>query len=424
MHDFLRQRVNDLANVAIAAADPRHAVNKAFVAHPLPQQEQARYKFIAIGKAASAMMEAALTHLPAGQDYDALIVTNYENAKAVSGAELIAAGHPVPDENGLKAGERVEALLSGAGADDHVICLISGGGSALLPAPAGQLSLDEKADISRMLLSEGFDITEMNGVRQCLSRLKGGGMLRMAAPAPVTAFILSDVVGDDMRVIASGPTAEPITTNDKVVTLLKARGVYDKLPDAAKQLLQQKPAPLPENSPANYLVGSNRMSLDAMLVAGKDEDITLISDNLVGDVSDACAEIVSVGAAANIETRQVFIWGGETTVALKGSGKGGRNQELALRVALAAETLACDWAFGSVGTDGRDGPTDAAGGIVDGRTASKIRNKGLNPEQILAENNSYFGLQAAGDLLKIGATGTNVADIQILVCQPRQNRSF
>lgn len=421
----LKQLVKELTQIAIAAADPAEAVNTALSANPLPPLPSGEYKLIAFGKAACAMMEAAMTHLPAGQAFDAIIVTNYENAHDVKGAEVIAAGHPVPDENGLKAAEKIEALLHAANADDHVICLISGGGSALLPAPAGLLTLAEKADINQMLLSEGFDITQINAVRQSLSRLKGGGFTRLSAPAAITAYILSDVIGDDLRVIASGPTASPIASKEDVIHLLQEKRLYEKLPHAAKVLLEGKePDPVPNNA-NNYLIGSNRLSLGAMINAKSSTNtpIKLISDHLVGDVSEACAEILRVMHEADIQERQIFIWGGETTVSITGPGKGGRNQELALRVAIAAEALDFDWAFGSIGTDGRDGPTDAAGGIVDNETIHKMIQNNVDPASVLAQNDSYIGLQSTGDLFKIGPTGTNVADIQILVCQPRQNVS-
>ena len=429
----LKAFVAELAQIAIKAADPFLVVEKALIETPLELGPQGACKIIAVGKAASAMMQAVLAKMPPGQAYEAIIVTNYENASALNvldipNLEIMAAGHPVPDANGLKAAQRVEALLQSAGENDQIISLISGGGSALLPAPAGHLTLEEKADISQLMLSAGLDITEMNSVRQHLSRLKGGGMLQVAAPAPVISFILSDVIGDDLRVIASGPTVSPIATRSSVVDMLKQKGLFEQFPDSAKQILQDADTSVPNIRVLNTLVGSNRLSLDAMLQAVPDHDIQLVSDSLVGDVSDACEQIISVMRSADLASPTIFLWGGETTVNLKGAGLGGRNQELALRVALAAESLSLDGAgfdfvFGSVGTDGRDGPTDAAGGIVDNFTTRKIRALGIDPNVILAQNDSYNGLKLAGDLFITGATGTNVADIQILVCQPRQNLS-
>lgn len=428
MQETLRTLISNLAHVAITSADPYLGVQKALQARPLTSLHSGAYKVISVGKAANMMMKAVLEHLPEAQIYEAIIVTNYENAvdtdwNAVDNVDYIAAGHPIPDENGLAAGHKVEALLQTASENDHIICLISGGGSALLPTPAGNLTLAEKAEISHMMLSSGLDIMEMNSVRQHLSRLKGGGMLRVAAPAPVTAFILSDVVGDDLRVIASGPTVTPIATRQAVGDMLHEKGLFEKLPDNAKALFEQNQVDEPDFNVQNHLVGSNRMSLDAMLSAMPDEDIIMVSDRLVGDVAEACEAIMRAVDIDTITHRKIFVWGGETTVHIKGNGLGGRNQELALRVALAAEKWPFDFAFGSVGTDGRDGPTDAAGGIVNNQTISKIRQAGLDPLDILKRNDSYNGLKSSGDLFITGATGTNVADIQILVCQPRQNLS-
>ena len=428
MPDTLKKLVANLATVAIKSADPHIVVDTALYDAPLTPLDRGVYKVISVGKAANMMMRAVIDNMPKTQKFEAVVVTNYENALdsgtgKIADVDYIAAGHPIPDENGISAGVKVEKLLQTATANDHVICLISGGGSALLPTPAGNLTLAEKAEISHMMLSEGLDILEMNSVRQHLSRLKGGGMLRVAAPAPVTAFILSDVIGDDLRVIASGPTVTPIAPRQAVCDMLHEKGLFEKLPDSAKALFKQNQMDELDSNVQNHLVGSNRLSLDAMLAAMPNEDIFLVSDRLVGDVAEACEAIVSAVDMDTITHRKIFIWGGETTVHIKGDGLGGRNQELALRVALAAEGWGCDFAFGSIGTDGRDGPTDAAGGIVDNHTVEKLCKAGLDPLDVLARNDSYNGLKSAGDLLITGATGTNVADIQILVCQPRQNLS-
>ena len=428
MPETLKRLVASLATTAIKSADPYLVVDAALRDAPLTPLDGGSYKVISVGKAANMMMKAVIDNLPKTQQFEAIIVTNYENAldgstEKIAGVDYIAAGHPIPDDNGISAGIKVEKLLQSATANDHVICLISGGGSALLPTPAGKLTLAEKAEISHMMLSEGLDIIEMNSVRQHLSRLKGGGMLHAAAPAAVTAFILSDVIGDDLRVIASGPTMAPISTRQAVVEMLQSKQLFEKMPKTARDILQQNQNVEEYSDVKNLLVGSNRLSLDAMLSAAQHEDIILVSDALVGDVAEACKNIVNIVDPAAITRRKIFIWGGETTVQIAGDGLGGRNQELALRFALAAEGWDCDFAFGSIGTDGRDGPTDAAGGIVDNHTTAKLRKAGLDPLDVLARNDSYNGLKSAGDLLITGATGTNVADIQILVCQPRQNLS-
>lgn len=400
-----RDQMTALFRIGVAAADPRAAVRDSLQARPLPECE--RLFLVALGKAACAMTEAALSVLSAPER--TLVVTNYENATPVEGAEVIAAGHPVPDENGLRAGEAVLSMLEGAGPHDHVLVLVSGGGSALLPAPVDGLSLEQKADVSRLLLGAGLDIVAMNAVRQHLSRLKGGGLLRHAAPAPVTALILSDVIGDDLRAIASGPTVAPILPRAEVVTLLKERGLWDKLPDAARTALGRAEQETPVQEADNRLIGSNRKSLDAMAAATPEAQI--LSDALTGDVEQAAQKIVD----AVDQSLPLALFGGETTVQLRGDGRGGRNQELALRVAIALDGRA-GWRFLSAGTDGRDGPTDAAGAIVDGETCARIRAAGGDVAALLGNNDSYAALELAGDLLITGGTGTNVADLQIMSC--------
>jgi hydroxypyruvate reductase len=282
------------------------------------------------------------------------------------------------------------------------------------------LTLEEKANVNKILLANGLEITEMNLVRQHLSRLKGGGFLCAAAPAPVTAYILSDVIGDDLRVIASGPTVAPIGTVQQARDLLQDMGLWQELPIAAQGILSATVAPDPPAVHAqNVLIGSNRKSLDAV-VAAFGPQARLINDHLTGDVADAASFIIAAAKSASPEA-QCLVFGGETTVVLRGKGLGGRNQELALRVALAMPKLNRDWVFLSGGTDGRDGPTDAAGGLVDRHSAERMRAAGRDPAEFLDNNDSNAALALSHDLLITGATGTNVADVQILLLQPVMN---
>lgn len=400
----LRARARHLFAAGVAAADPEAAVARALDRTPLAVPPGGRLVIVAVGKAALGMARAAMARSGPAQ---VLAVTNYENAGALPGATVIAAGHPVPDANGAAAAQAVEALVAGLGPEDRVLALISGGGSALLPAPAAGLSLEDKAEVNRLLLASGAEIDEMNLVRQQLSRLKGGGLLRAAAPARVTALLLSDVIGDDLRVIASGPTVVPIGTRADARAALEARGLWPRLPGPVRAHLSAEVAApaLPEAD--NRLVGSNALSVAAM--AAEAPEAHVAAAPLVGDVGDAAGKIAALGSGWSLI-------GGETTVVLRGEGLGGRNQELALRVALLAERegWAPGWVFLSGGTDGRDGPTEAAGGIVDAGTLGRIRAAGLDPAALLAENDSHRALGAAGDLLVTGATGTNVADLQIL----------
>ncbi len=404
----LRAEALRLFQAGLAAADPGAAVRRALTAGMPEPGPGGRVIVIAVGKAAVTMAEAALPLLP--NRADVLVVTNYENHRDLRGARVLAAGHPVPDAAGEAAAQEVEALLAGATAEDRVIALISGGGSALLPAPVPGVTLEEKAEVNRLLLAGGFEITEMNAVRQHLSRLKGGGLLRAAAPAPVMALILSDVIGDDLRVIASGPTVAPIAGRAEVIALLRDRGLWGRLP-ASVQAHLMRPQAAPALPPVtNILIGSNRLSLEAMLAAAG-PGARIVSDHLTGDVSEACARVTAAGRAA--ARPACLIFGGETTVTIRGTGLGGRNQELALRMAMAG--LPGEWAFLSGGTDGRDGPTDAAGGLVDQGSLARMRAAGADPEALLANNDSHAALEASGDLIRIPATGTNVADVQVLM---------
>lgn len=404
----LRETANTLFHAAIKAADPARALHPYLVDLPTIS---GRYILIAVGKAACAMMEEAIASLPKGAVFQAIAVTNAENARPVEGCKVMTAGHPVPDENGQAAGQAVIALLETTTPDDKVLALISGGGSALLPAPVAGISLTDKAEVSRVLLGAGVEITEMNLVRQQLSQLKGGGLARLANPAELHGYILSDVIGDDLRAIASGPTVAPIADRAAARDLLQGLGVFTQMPASVQKHLQAEPPVNQSYETVNTLIGSNRHSLRAMQAASNGGAI--VNDALTGDVAEA-AEFILRSALEN--PNETLIFGGETTVILRGDGRGGRNQELALRVAMLAEEHdRGDWVFLSGGTDGRDGPTDAAGGIVDQNTAQRIRDAGESPETLLENNDSYKALQAAGDLLMTGGTGTNVADVQLFL---------
>lgn len=417
MSKGLRLRAEQLFGIACQAADPARALAAAVKTAPLPRPDPGgAYRVVAIGKAAVPMAEWLLGHL-AGVPVQAIVVTNYENARALSGARVMAAGHPMPDDNGAAAAAAVIGLLDGASAADQVIALISGGASALVPAPLAGLTLADKADVNRLLLASGFDITETNLVRQQLSQLKGGGLARLASPARLTGFVLSDVIGDDLRVVASGPTTGPIGTRAMARDLIRKRGLWEALPDPVRAILGRDALPTtPAAHATNILIGSNRKSLDAVAAAAGPEAM-IVNDRLIGDVADAARQIVQAALAVPPGSARCCIFGGETTVQLRGTGMGGRNQELALRVALAMPNLGRDWVFLSGGTDGRDGPTDAAGGVVDAGTAGRIRAAGADPVALLANNNSYAALRLAGDRLIVGATGTNVADVQILMIE-------
>lgn len=407
MIESMRDEARALFGVAVAAADPAQAVRRSLAEAPV---DGARIWLVAVGKAARAMAGAALEVIGA-RVAGALVVTNAENAAPLAGAKVYVAGHPVPDAGGIRAAQAVEATLAQAGAGDVVLALISGGGSALLPAPVAGLTLADKAEASRIMLGAGLEITAMNSVRQHLSRIKGGGLLHAAAPARVVALILSDVIGDDLRVIASGPTVAPIAPRAAVRSMLEERGLWARLPKSVCAALERPEDDVSPPDAENRLIGSNALSLAAMMRASGG---VIWDAALCGDVADAADALVARMQAAG-PSRVLGFCGGETTVTLRGNGKGGRNQELALRVAVGMAGVHRPWVFLSGGTDGRDGPTDAAGGLVDGDTLARIHAAGGDWRALLDNNDSNRALSLAGDLLNTGGTGTNVADVQIVI---------
>lgn len=418
----LRRAARQIFTKAVEAADPALAVRKALDQSPIPTPGPKGQSYvISIGKAAPAMMREAFRHIDGPRH--ALIVTHPENEEQVEGATLLHGAHPVPDQHSLAAGQAVKDLLAQASAQDQVIALISGGGSALMALPADGITIEDKGKVSALLLGAGIDITQMNLVRQQLSQLKGGGMLQVANPTPVTAYILSDVIGDDLRAIASGPTVAPIGTREDARKICEEAGIWADLPASVQRHLSH-PGAHDDVPPTvrNHLIGSNGHSLRAAEVEAKGIGaVQIVSDMLTGDVKDAASTLLDAAEAAPAGTLSVLLAGGETTVQIIGTGRGGRNQELALHVATGAAKrgLDGDWVFLSGGTDGRDGPTDAAGGIVDADSLQRMIAAGADPAALLHNNDSYAALAASDDLLMTGATGTNVADIQcFLIAKP------
>ncbi|WP_308915314.1 glycerate kinase [Jannaschia sp. LMIT008] len=394
----MRGRLLELFRAGVARAEPGVAVAAALDDLDRPDL------VLALGKAAVGMVGPVLERHPGIR---AIVVTNPENAVPVPGATVIAGGHPVPDGGSARAGVALLDAAERLGEGERCLVLVSGGGSALAVAPVDGVTVADKADLSRHLLAAGLDIAAMNRVRQSVSRLKGGGLARAAAPARVTSLILSDVVGDDPATIASGPTVAPNGTLADARAILRRAGLWDDVPPGVRAALSA-PEPPPPARGDWRLVGSNALSVAAMARAAP--EAVAHPDPLTGDVAEAAARI----AAAARRGPGLHLWGGETTVVVTGRGTGGRNQELALRVAMRLEDLDRPWTFLSGGTDGRDGPTDAAGGLVDHGTVARARAAGMDVAARLAENDSHPVLDAAGDLLRIGATGTNVADLQIL----------
>ncbi len=399
----LRAEAARIFQAGVAAADPASAVRRALIGEPVV----GRVTVIALGKAAGAMMEEALLHVEVVQ---ALVVTNAENYCEVVGAEVIVGEHPVPSDGSVAAGAALLDMVAGLGPEEQVLALISGGGSALAIAPVDGVCAGDKQAANGVLLASGMDINQVNLVRQCLSRLKGGGVLA-ATDASVRALILSDVIGDDLRVVASGPTVGRVGSHRDARAVLEAAGVWDRMPVSVKAHLETDEGVPVARRAQNQIVGSNRMSLEAMVAACGGGMI--VDDALEGDVAEAAEKVLAAMRAAKGDCTLIF--GGETTVKLQGNGVGGRNQELAVRVAQGAQGVAGNWVFLSGGTDGRDGPTDAAGGLVDAGTVARMEAAGVPVADVLANNDSYHGLRAAGDFLVTGGTGTNVADVQVFL---------
>ncbi len=391
---------------------------------------------LAFGKAACNMAAAALEKIPsrylAGKG---VAVTTHENVTTVNNMLVLEAGHPLPDAKGLQAAKIIAEQAQLAKAGELVLTLVSGGGSALLPAPVSAISLEDKIAVTNTLLACGADIQQINCVRKHLSLLKGGGLAKIAAPADLHALLLSDVIGDDLSSIASGPTVADDTRFIDAITILKTHQAWEQVPESVRTYLQQGMQGLQPETPKSgaeifkqtsyTLIGGNRLSIDAMQYAATNLNyqVERYSDNLCGEARSVADNLVLYAKKLLAQPQKnalAIVAGGETTVTLSAMhGKGGRNQEMALAFALAAErhALPGNWTFLSGGTDGRDGPTDAAGGIVDRETLALIRQAGLDPQQMLDQHNAYPALQAVNNLLITGPTGTNVADLQILLLQ-------
>ena len=432
---------------AVAAADPRAAVVRTLHKQPNSSQIQStakpqsfqlqefsrrKVRVVAFGKAAITMTEGALECVPEDLLIEAPVaVTSYENVIQHGKIQILGAGHPIPNADGLKAARKIAKTVRAAKADELILALISGGASALLPMPPPSITLEDKRNATQLLLTSGAGIHEINTVRKHLSELKGGGLARLAYPAALQVLILSDVLDNDPGTIASGPTAGDLTTFSDAKGVFLRRGIWEQIPNSIQAHLDRgcdgliDETTLPEDEifrdVSNTIVGSNLISLDSICQSAKSAgyDVQIVSKALMGEARSV-AEKFLMRASAPIERPTAFVAGGETTVTVRGSGLGGRNQEMALTFAIDADSRFnnLSWVFLSGGTDGIDGPTDAAGGLVDPGTIARIHNAGYDPRLLLDNNDAYHALDHAGDLLVTGATGTNVADLQILLIHP------
>ena len=425
----LRAEARAIAAAGVEAVEAGRRLRPALEAWLAARPGRGGVRVIAAGKAAGAMMRTALD---AGAMVErGLVVSTHWAGEWPASITTVRAGHPIPTEASEAAGRAALDLASHAAPDESLLVLLSGGASALLAAPAEGVTLADKQAATKLLLEAGASIDELNAVRKHLSAVKGGG-LAAAARCEVVTFALSDVVGpvrDDPGVIGSGPTAPDASTWEDALAVVTRRGVLARLPQAVRERLEagargnvpETPKPGdPRLARATWhLIGSRADAMDAARNAAIDRGFSTITIEapIVGEARDAGPAFVAraLEVSRRLPRPVCVIGAGETTVRVVGRGKGGRNQELALSVAAALDGLREPAAFLSVGTDGIDGPTDAAGGLVDGTTLARAHELGVDLDASLADNDAYHALDRLGDLVRTGPTDTNVGDLQVLV---------
>ena len=389
-----------------------------------------RISVIGAGKASAAMARAMEEILDERLNFG-LVITKHNHALPLDKVHVIEAGHPVPDEAGFRGARQIVRFLEQVDEKDLVFFLISGGGSALLPYPHEGLTLEDKQDVTKILLEVGANIHEINTLRKHLSRVKGGRLAKVAYPATLISLILSDVIGDDLDSIASGPTVPDQTTFADCLRILDKYQITDRLPSVVVDILKKGTRGQVEDTPKagdpafertqNLIIGSNILAVKAAeKKAGElGYNPLILSTFIEGETRDVARvhaaiakEILSSGNP--IKRPACVISGGETTVIIHGKGKGGRNQEFSLAAAMDIHGLG-NVVVLSGGTDGTDGPTDTAGAIADGTTISRARKLGLNPDHYLHENDSYHFFEALNDLIITGPTYTNVMDLRVVL---------
>ncbi len=407
----LQRDVLDIAMHAIDRAKPDRAVKRALE----EIQIEGNIYLVAVGKAAWQMADAAVRYLDCPIQ-KGIVLTKYDHIRGdIPGVICLEAGHPVPDENSVTGTQKILEMTQDLNTSDSVLFLLSGGGSALFEKPL--ISLENLKEITDRMLRNGMSITQMNTIRKRLSAVKGGRFAQWCAPAKVETIILSDVLGDAMDIIASGPTVADPSTSTEAMEIAKQ---YDLLisPDVATYLKEETPKNVP--NARNHIIGSVRQLCNAAEAKAKalGYETVFLTDNLCCEASQAGQELATLLKKHTNDGRKLaFIAGGETVVHVKGKGHGGRNQELALAAAIELSGVS-NVALLSIGSDGTDGPTDAAGGCVDGDTYHNLNERGLSPEAFLADNDAYHALDAVSSLIKTGPTGTNVNDLVIGLINP------
>jgi len=385
---------------------------------------------IGTGKA-SASMARTMEDLLTDRISSGVITTKLGHRLPLKRTELIEAGHPIPDQNGLEGAHRIRSLLKNSGPEDLVLVVLSGGGSALLPLPVEGITLEEKQEVTQLLLDCGADIKEINTVRKHISQIKGGWLARWAYPSTVLAFILSDVVGDPLDVIASGPTVPDPSTFEEAWEILRKYNLIREVALSIQKHLQlgregkvqetPKPGESTFEKVHNVLIGSNILALRAAEQEASSHGFNtlILSSSVIGETREVARfhaaiakEVITSGNP--ILKPACIISGGETTVTIRGRGRGGRNQEFALAGALEIQGLETVVLL-SGGTDGTDGPTDAAGAVADHTTVKRALAMGLHPKAHLEGNDAYPFFEKLGDLLITGPTQTNVMDVRVLL---------
>jgi len=429
---------SDIFSAALQAVDPYKAV-EGQISHILSAYHNGGFKkllLISFGKAAF-LMAKAFSDKASALITQGIVITKYGHAtdsRLHAHVEVCEAGHPIPDSNGIAATARAMEMLKGANETTLVVCLISGGGSALLVAPKGEVALSDKQRVTELLLKAGASIDELNTVRKHISDIKGGRLAELAYPARVISLILSDVIGDKLDVIASGPTSPDNTTYQMALDVMNKYGLTDRLPKTVMDILDGGVEGRVTDTPKegdiiflhveNIIVGSNLKAAQAAAMKAEELgfETTILSTEFQGEARDAARWLANKAMDAQklLEGKEAkkicLISGGETTVTVRGHGKGGRNTELALAFALEIKDTKRITLL-SAGTDGTDGPTDAAGAIVNGETIQKAISLNLDPVAYLKNNDSYNFFSRTGELLITGPTGTNVMDLQIILIE-------
>jgi hydroxypyruvate reductase len=407
-----------LFRTAVAAADPGRAI-----APHLPKMPAGKTVVVGAGKA-SAQMARAFEQLW-DDPVEGLVVTRYGHAVPTTQIEIVEASHPVPDEAGYLAARRMMAKVHGLSHDDLVVALISGGGSALLPSPGPGLSFEDEQAVTRALLASGMPIGVMNLIRNEISAIKGGRLAALASPARVATLIVSDVAGDDPALVASGPTVPIASSRAEVRHLISLYGL--ELPPAAIALLASHENEPPRPDDPRFadntvrIIASSALSLEAAAqhAALRGVAAHILSDSVEGEARDVAQVMAAIAREVDLRNRPfprpaVLLSGGETTVTVRGKGKGGRNAEFLLAFALAIDGIDGITAL-AADTDGIDGSEDNAGAFADGSSASRMRAAGIDPRAALANNDAWTAFHAVGDLFVTGPTGTNVNDFRAIL---------